>query len=146
MIRIYIASPFFNEDQLKHVRAIENNIDGHSVNFFSPRSAGKLSAMTPEQEKINRKVIYDDNVAEMDNCTHMIANISKYGPSRDSGTLFEVGYFAAQRKPIILFCDNIENVSVMLAESSKAVITCPTKIYDAMYGGYCEKHLIGRTN
>lgn len=48
--------------------------------------------------------IYHGNVNQMDQADAIIANITPFrGPHMDSGTAFEIGYFAANKKPIVCY-------------------------------------------
>lgn len=48
--------------------------------------------------------IYHGNVNQMDQADAIIANITPFrGPHMDSGTAFEIGYFAALKKPIVCY-------------------------------------------
>jgi nucleoside 2-deoxyribosyltransferase len=146
MNKIYIASPFFNDAQLAHVKEIEEHLNRRNIKFYSPRSVGVLNEIPEEENEIASKIIFDENVRAMNECTHVVANISKYNGSRDSGTLFEVGHFSAQKKPVVLFCDNINEMSVMLSESANSVTSQIHKIADCLLGFHCERSLIQKRN
>ena len=47
---IYIAGPFFNEDQVALIEAIEAVLTFNNMEFYSPRSEGVLFHMTPEEK------------------------------------------------------------------------------------------------
>ena len=68
----------------------------------------------------------------MDECTHMIACVEQ----KDSGTTFEIGYYAAQKKPIVLFSEVIGTVNVMLAEAALSICDDYTMLEDALDGEY----------
>ena len=129
-MKVYIAAPFFNPEQLTLVRAIEHTLWKLDIPFYSPRSEGILDNMNMEEKKKSKTVIYNTNVNAMDDCTSMIACIE----DRDTGTIFEVGYFAAQKKDIVLFLLDASKVSVMLAEAAISICNDPEWIKEALDG------------
>ena len=53
--------------------------------------------MTKEQQQMTKGDIFKGNIYGMESCTHMIAVVEQ----KDSGTLFEIGYFYAKGKKIV---------------------------------------------
>ena len=131
-MKVYIAAPFFNPQQLETVKRIERQLDRERINYYSPRSEGILQDMNPEAQKKSKTVIYNTNVQALDDCTHMIAWID----DRDTGTIFEVGYFAGVQKDIILYVHDTSKISVMLAEAAIAVCDDLYKLKLSLYGHY----------
>ena len=124
--KFYIAGPFFNENQLKTVVDIENLFNEFSIRFFSPRLSGVIineKFSSDEQKEERLKEIYLENIRMLYHCNHMISIID----DRDTGTMFEFGYFTAisnlderfSRK-IITFTNNNYGVNVMLRNSCHA--------------------------
>ena len=131
-MKVYIAAPFFNDRQLEIVQNVEDMLSTFGIEYFSPRSAGTLKDMSKDQQKQTKKEIYDGNILNMDECTHMIACVEQ----KDSGTTFEIGYYAAQKKPIVLFSEVIGTVNVMLAEAALSICDDYTMLEDALDGEY----------
>ena len=132
LMKVYIAAPFFNPAQLAIVEDIELQLKFHMIDFFSPRSEGVLVSMSPEEQKANHKRIYESNVRHMDECTHMVACVEY----KDTGTIFEMGYFAAQKKPIVMFSSILLSVNVMLGQSAYAICDNSRYINNALMGLY----------
>lgn len=133
-MRVYIASPFFNEKQLNSVKVVERILDEAKIEYHSPRSVGVLKDMNKEEKMNSMKRIFDSNLDEMDNCTHMIAILN----DRDTGTLVEFGYFLGVDRKIVYFADDVSFVSVMLAQGAFAICTEETKLIDALNGQWTE--------
>ena len=129
---IYIAAPFFNKRQLEIVVEVENYLRPREFSFFSPRSAGSLKDMSKNKQSQTRSEIYKGNIHAMDSADIMIACVEE----KDTGTIFEMGYFAAKEKKIIMFSQKIGTVNVMLAESAYAVCDKVEKLPDSIYGDY----------
>ncbi len=114
--KIYLAGPevFFTDPNsifskkksvcedlgFKALIPFDNESDSESNNELD----GKI------EKNNNRSVaeeIFKKNLSLMSESDGLIANISSFrGPSMDSGTAFEIGFFYALKKPIVLFsCD-----------------------------------------
>ncbi len=131
-MKVYIAAPFFNERQLEIVQNIEDTLVLEGIEYFSPRSAGTLKDMSKDQQKQTKKEIFDGNILNMDECTHMVACVEQ----KDSGTTFEIGYYAAQKKPIVLFSEVVGTVNVMLAEAALSICDKYHMIHISLAGEY----------
>jgi len=112
-LKIYIAAPFFNEEQLDVVRKIELMLEDKGIEFFSPRSEGTLIKMSKEARAEKMGEMFRSNVDHMDWCTHCIAVIDDY----DTGTVWEMGYLYATNKRIVTYSNNYHGINVMLNES-----------------------------
>ena len=113
---IYIASPFFNESQLEFVKRIEIALQDAGIKFFSPRSEGVLIEMSPSKKAKAAKKIYDSNVKHIEDCDILLAVID----DRDTGTMFEIGYAAALKKPVVTLTNFDYQVNVMIKQCSYA--------------------------
>jgi nucleoside 2-deoxyribosyltransferase len=123
-MKIYIAGPFFNDDQLFVIETIEGILDANNVGYYSPRKDGVLKNMTKEERFKEMKKIYEKNILMIRDCSGMIAVIEGESGKRDTGTVFEVGYAVSLRnhanmeKSIITFSRESGANSVMLSESA----------------------------
>lgn len=90
-LKYYIASPGFNETQLKRISQVEKQLKDKKMDFFSPFShSGKLQlGKDQEINKLAVKILYDENIKEISNSNRMIAIVDDF----DKGTAFEVGFF-----------------------------------------------------
>lgn len=119
---VYIASPFFNEKQIKIVEGIENLLDEYGVKYFSPRSEGVLSKMTPEEKNKYMDKIYNSNIFHMENSNILLAVID----DRDIGTIFELGYYTkakninTKNRYIFTFTDENFGLNIMIQKSVDA--------------------------
>jgi nucleoside 2-deoxyribosyltransferase len=132
IVKVYIAAPFFNERQLAIVSEVENFLTSKGIDFFSPRCTGTLKDMSKERQQQTKRQIYDTNIRMMDACTHMIACVEE----KDQGTTFEIGYYAAKQKPIVLFSEKVGTVNVMLAEAAMSVCDGLYLLDSALIGDY----------
>ena len=129
---IYIAGPFFNEEQVELIEAIETCLDFNQLEYYSPRSEGVLMNMTPEEKKARMKYIFDKNIEMLNAADTVIAVIDNY----DTGTVFEIGYAYAKGKRIITITDNYYGVNVMINECIVAHCTCVSQLPAAVAGTF----------
>lgn len=113
---IYIAGPFFNEQELLAIQEIESVCIAHELKHFSPRlEGGVLKDMTDEERKAASDSVYEMNVRGIEQSDCIIAIIDNFDP----GTMFELGYAAAKQKRIITVSNNNYGLNVMLAKPAE---------------------------
>lgn len=111
MKTLYIAAPFFTEDELQRVINIERVIDSQGLDYYSPRRDGVLKDMTPEERAKSAPNIFKLNVRKIDECDGMVAILD----TADTGTSWELGY-AYRKKPIIAYTSGSKRLNVMLQQ------------------------------
>ena len=95
--RVYLASPFFNETELKNVEYVESILSEKGIPYYSPiRYEAKNKKGTIEWAR----EIFEIDKAEIDNADIVIA--LDYGNYGDTGTAWECGYAAGIGKQVIL--------------------------------------------
>ena len=113
---IYIASPFFNKEQVSFVESIEKALNAASIAHYSPRSEGILLNQTEEEKQKNKRHIYKININMISACSKVLAVID----DRDIGTIWEMGYATGKEIPVITISNSSYCLNVMLAESVQA--------------------------
>ncbi|MCP4256824.1 MAG: hypothetical protein GY774_04755 [Planctomycetes bacterium] len=114
--RVYIAAPFFNEEQEAYVAKIENCLESYNVSFFSPRSEGVIANMkelSPADREVAIDNIFNCNIKGILECTHVLAVIDDW----DIGTVFEIGYAYAHKKRIVSVTDNSYGLNIMIGKT-----------------------------
>lgn len=130
MTRIYLAAPFFNEEQCERERrcAIELRRLGYEV--FAPFETGVLG---PSDSLWKRAKIFQQNI----NILHLCDVCFVITDGKDVGTIWEAGYASALRDTriasgltvrmpfIIYYCETLGDnpFNVMLAQSADCVMT-----------------------
>jgi len=111
-MKVYIASPFFNEEQLERVKTIEKLLTSHDVEYFSPR---RDTCVKPDSSDKERKLAFSDNL-EAIRSSHFIIAVTD---GKDVGTMFEAGYAFAEHVPILYFAETLGDrpFNLMLAMS-----------------------------
>ncbi|HEY6020834.1 MAG TPA: nucleoside 2-deoxyribosyltransferase [Candidatus Paceibacterota bacterium] len=122
-MKVYIAAPFFNAEQLRAVEGIETALESAGVKFFSPRSEGVLVDLAPADRAAHLQRIYQSNINHMLECNAMLAVVD----GRDIGTMFEIGFFTSKRLSeqhkdnlLVTYTDNSFGLNVMIQQSVDA--------------------------
>lgn len=113
---IYLAGPFFNPEQVAEIEQLEQALERHGLEYYSPRHDGVLQEMTPEERAGSLKRIFQLNIDHMLAADHMLASLSW----KDTGTTFELGFFfhmgLGEGKSIISFSSQPQPINVMLRQ------------------------------
>lgn len=109
---VYIASPFFNPEQLKRVERMKTALEHFELTYYSPKDECilKKDASIEEQYKC-----FADNLDAIKSCDFVVAITD----GKDMGTIWEAGYAYAIEKPVIYFAETLGNnpFNLMLAQS-----------------------------
>lgn len=109
-LRVYLAGPFFNEEQIERINYIEELLDKLNFDVFSPRQASKITPNATKQDMIDT---FEGNVSHINGADFVLAILD----GNDSGTLFECGY-AYEKKNVLYFNETREKgPNLMLALS-----------------------------
>ncbi|PFQ72444.1 nucleoside 2-deoxyribosyltransferase [Bacillus cereus] len=115
-LRVYLASPFFNEEEIERVEFVEKTLRAKGLEVFSPRE--QQNEHLEFGSKAWRKATFDNDVKEILKCDIIVAV-----HSLDSGTNWELGAGSVIQRPIILFDDNTKLPrNIMLTESCHAFL------------------------
>lgn len=125
-MRIYLASPFFKEEQIYVCRQIEEKAKAVGIELFSPRIE---TYCPPGSPMAQRKKAFDGNIAGITMADLVLARIDDYDP----GTIWELGLAYGMQaegptietvRPIIYCFTTEENrgLNLMLAQSSHGFI------------------------
>lgn len=135
-MKVYIAAPFFNPEQLSIVKRIESMLEGKRVPYHSPRGEGVLTNMDHSTRAEKGGAIYAVNVNGLNWCTHLIAVIDDY----DTGTVWEMGYAHAREKGIFTFSSQQYGINIMLEQSILSHCQTTKELSDSIDGTYRGKH------
>jgi nucleoside 2-deoxyribosyltransferase len=92
--KLYLAGPFFNEEQIKWMEWLESTCDKYNVPYFSPRLHGynlDLENPTPE----NRKLVFRSDVEGAYGCGAVLASLD---------WLLPIGQFSDETPDFIQQC------------------------------------------
>ena len=109
MIKVYIASPFFNEQETEVLGQVETILKERGFSVFSPREH-EVREGNVGSSAWSKETFLNDRAA-IDWCDVVV--MLYWGNYSDSGTAWECGYAYAVHKPVIV---------VQLGESSNLMI------------------------
>jgi nucleoside 2-deoxyribosyltransferase len=126
MKKLYIAAPFFNEQQLALVQAVEAAVaQTPGLLFYSPRMDGVLKDMTPEQRKAAGPKLFKLNVHQIRSCDAVLA-LKDYS---DTGTTWETGYAYGIGRPVYGYRTNpSQPLNIMIQQCMDAVVYGPDQL------------------
>lgn len=116
---IYLAGPFFNEEQLALIKSLEKVITDLDYNLFSPRlgeNALEMNKALAAGKCVSdnlRRSVFGDNVITIKQASLLVAVVD----DRDTGTIFEWGYAFASHIPLISVTNHDYGMNLMLAHS-----------------------------
>ena len=127
---IYLASPFFNEEQLNFVKELEEAFDIAGISYFSPRSEGVLIEMTPEEKEKKMTEIFESNVKHIAQANLVVAVIDDW----DTGTVWEMGFAYGINIPIMTISNHDYGLNVMVRQS----VECHNTHIEGLVVNICE--------
>lgn len=120
---IYLAGPFFDEEQIDRVSRLEMLLASHPQigEVFSPRKHQheEYEMFSPAWQTVT----YQGDVQAIDDADVVVAIVDYVDDQVDSGTAWEIGYAHATGHPIILFKEKPGSVNLMLGKSLTAFLT-----------------------
>lgn len=110
---IYLAAPFFKDEQREVCDYIERFNGMHDIIIYSPRLDGGV--LSPESPVDEISATYRENCVQIENAQFVLAVVDDFDP----GTIWEMGYAEARGKPILSYSDVPgRGINVMLAGCS----------------------------
>jgi nucleoside 2-deoxyribosyltransferase len=133
-ITAYLAGPdVFLPDAEAHAARKVAICAGFGITGRPPLNEDVESLKALPESRLWR-VIFDKDVAMMEECDIIIANLTPFrGPSADAGTLVELGWFLGRGKPIFAY----SNTATLFAERSRRHLAAqPDPIPGLMVEGF----------
>lgn len=101
-IKIYIASPFFDEASNVHVSVLESIYDENGLDYFSPRKDTiNFSEMKGKERSEAIHKIFQSNVDNLNECNRASFYLHPVRGRLDIGTLWELGYWIGKYGEVI---------------------------------------------
>lgn len=118
-MKIYLASPFFNDEELKNVEKAEKILMSRGFDVFSPRLNEVRREEIQDLSDWSRQTFMNDRrFIDWADAVVMLY----YGGYSDSGTAWECGYAFGTNKPVIVVHLG-ESSNLMVHEGSHSNIT-----------------------
>ena len=118
-MKIYLASPFFNDEELKNVEIAEKILMARGFDVFSPRLNEIRTDETTQQSWWSKETFMND-VKFIDWADVVV--MLYYGGYSDSGTAWECGYAYGTNTPVVVVHLG-DNSNLMVHEGCHTNIT-----------------------
>ena len=114
--KLYLAGPFFNEEQRAVASLVEGLCEKAGVEYFSPRLK---CCCPPDADDLQRSISFNMNKEAIRQCDIVLANIDDF----DAGTMWEMGYAYSFNKKIIAYSMVPgRGLNLMLAQSCQGFL------------------------
>ena len=123
-LKVYIASGWFNKEQVHALKEMEAALAELNYEVYSPRVE---SIFKPGMD---HEKIVQDNLSALHHCDFVLASTE----GKDMGTLFECGYASAIKKPVVYYYKGEGNFNIMLAATGEAVLTNRWDLFQYLEG------------
>ena len=125
-MKIYLASPFFNEKELENVRIAEKILTERGFSLFSPRLNEVRTDENTQQSWWSKETFMNDK--KFIDWADVVVMLY-YGGYSDSGTAWECGYAYGTNTPVVVQLG--EDSNLMVHEGCHSNITLEElKTYD----------------
>ena len=126
-MKIYLASPFFNEKELENVKIAEKILTERGFSLFSPRLNEVRTDEITQQSWWSKETFMDDK--KFIDWADVVVMLY-YGGYSDSGTAWECGYAYGTNTPVVVVQLG-EDSNLMVHEGCHSNITLEElKTYD----------------
>ena len=129
-MKLYLASPFFNDEELKYYRRAVEKLRLSGYDVFVPQEHAIEGAWEMSNEEWAGKV-YGMDICALHNCDTVI--VLNFGLYSDSGTAWEAGWALASGKRVVqVLCGepNTTYSMMMISSADKVVSFCNIEYWE----------------
>jgi nucleoside 2-deoxyribosyltransferase len=132
MKKIYLASPFFNQEERQNVQKVAKLLRDRGFDVYVPMEHEiKNGLELPNNTWANQ--VFIDDVTAIRNCDYVVA--ITYGMKDDAGTAWEIGFAYGIKKPVFTIPVNKTTYSLMVYQS---IVGCFTLDYEPL----CQQEIL----
>lgn len=115
-MKIYLASPFFNEKELKFYKIVIDDLRRKGYDLFVPAEHEIANAWDLSNQAWG-EAVFGVDISAINKCDVVV--VLNWGMYSDSGTAWELGYaFALGKKTINVCMNNGETYSLMMTNGA----------------------------
>lgn len=118
--KIYLASPFFNEDEIERMERVLTILRNKGLDVFAPYEHQNKHLEFGSKEW--RDATFRGDMQAIYDCDVIVAIVSQ-GNFSDSGTAFEIGTGYILEKDLVIVNLSDKEVNLMIADSLDAYIS-----------------------
>lgn len=131
MVKVYLASPFFDKEQLERIEKVEQALEANPTvtEVFSPRKAVYEAEFGSLEW---RKQAFNNNATHIMQADVVVAVYDYEDKHTDAGTAWEMGFAVGLEVPLVVFQEKDVPVNLMMSDSLTAYIKTPLdlSLYD----------------
>lgn len=120
MKKVYLASPFFNDTEIRTMQEVLSILREKDLDVFAPYENQNKHLEFGSTEW--RRMTFQGDVDGIDSSDLVVAIIDQ-GNYDDSGTAWEIGYAYAKGIPVVVVNTTGETINLMIADSLYAILT-----------------------
>lgn len=124
-LKCYLASPFFDMDEVATMEQVRDILRGKGIDTFVPNEHQNPQFTFGSRDW--RTATFNSDVKGIDEADFVVAVINK-GNYDDSGTAWEIGYAYGKNIPVIVVNFSGKTINLMIADSLHALITSPEEL------------------
>lgn len=130
----YLASPFFNDEQIKRMEKVRDTIRERGYTVYSPMEHGIVGSKATGDSV---KSTFQDNINAIKSSKRVLAITD----GKDVGTIWEAGYAYGIGIPVVYYAETLGDkpFNIMLAASGEGVLLD----VDALFGACCVDDFTG---
>lgn len=142
-MQLYLAGPFFSEDQVSEISAVEKALDNNKTisDYYSPRQHQEAENEIFTLPWANE--IYHRDMEYLTAADAVVAIVDFVDDNVDSGTAFEIGAAIQMGKPVVVLQQKDNNLNLMITESLHAYLKTPSEVEKYDFNEMPESHYTG---
>ncbi|RRG17399.1 nucleoside 2-deoxyribosyltransferase [Weissella viridescens] len=127
-MQVYLAAPFFSDEQIERVSNIEKALESNPTvdHFYSPRLHQQTDA--PQFSEEWAREVFKRDVSQVRKADVIVTVADYRDNDADSGTAFEQGMAYVLETPIVMFEETDYQTNLMLTESLTTFISNPAEL------------------
>ncbi len=143
-MQIYLAAPFFSDEQIDRVARIEAALEANPTvtDFYSPRHHQKTD--NPEYSPAWAAEVFRRDVTQVLDADALVVVADFRDDDADSGTAFEAGMAWSLKKPVIMVEETDYKTNLMLTESLTAFVNKAEDLATYDFKNYPESKFEGQ--
>jgi sugar/nucleoside kinase (ribokinase family) len=126
-IRVYLAGPFFNDQEVQWVQRVENKLDGAGLQVLSPMKENGI--ITGDMTIEHRLKIFESDIALLNKSDVVVALLDHDDP----GTCFEIGHAYSLGIPVYGLKTLMDNLNNMIRFGCKGIFDDVEELIKVIY-------------
>lgn len=147
MARIYLAGPFFSDEQIDRIHRVEAALQKNPTveSFFSPMETNTTDDNGQQFTPQWAAKVFQLDTEEIDKADVVCTVADFVHENMDSGTAFEVGYANASQTPVVVLQELDEPLNLMIGQALRYYTKSVDEIATYDFNSLPAKKYTGKT-